>query len=358
MTRTLRDLDWALIAAVACMAGMSLLSLASVAPKLVVQQAGWFAAGFLIIIFGSRFEWLRLVKESWFRAACYWFSFALLAATYLQSGTIRGTKSWLSLGSFQFQPAELMKIALIVAYAGFFSRRHVEAWWGRNIVWSFAALALPAALVVFHPDLGSALILASIWASFLLMSGPHAKRLLAGLVILALLSGVMWATVLKPYQKERVLGFFSSERDPLGINYNVVQSTVAIGSGGIFGKGFGGGTQTQLHFLPEAQSDFLFAAFVEEWGLTGALVLLLTFLFMLSRLCRAGVRARENHGRFMVLGAGVFFLVHFFINVGSAVGFIPVAGITFPFFSYGGSNVLTGSILISIIQSIHLESSS
>ena len=196
------------------------------------------------------------------------------------------------------------------------------------------------------------------WASFLLMSGPHAKRLLAGLMILLILAGTMWVTILKPYQKDRVLGFVFTDQDPLGINYNIVQSKVAIGSGGFFGKGFGGGTQTQLHFLPEAQSDFLFAAFVEEWGFVGASFLLLTFFLLLFRLSRVGVRARDNYSRFMVLGAGVFFLVHFFINVGSAVGFIPVAGITFPFFSYGGSNVLTGSILLSIIQSIHLESSS
>ncbi|MDO8624297.1 MAG: FtsW/RodA/SpoVE family cell cycle protein [bacterium] len=358
MIQSLRRLDWALILAVGLLAAASLLSLASVAPQLMPQQAAWFVAGFCIIIFGSRFEWVRLGKEPWFRAVFYWFSIALLAATYLQSGTIRGTKSWLIVGPLQFQPVELMKVALIIVYAGFFSRRHIEAWWGKNVVRSFLALLPPALLTVFHPDLGSALILAAIWASFLLMSGPHAKRLLAGLMILLVVAGTMWVAVLKPYQKDRVLGFVSADQDPLGINYNVVQSKVAIGSGGLFGKGFGGGTQAQLHFLPEAQSDFLFAAFVEEWGFVGASLLLLTFLYLLFRLSRAGVRARDNYSRFVVLGAGVFFLVHFFINVGSAVGLIPVAGITFPFFSYGGSNVLTGSILLSIIQSIHLESSS
>lgn len=358
MMRAIRELEWGILGAVAALAGMSILTLASVAPRLVIAQAGWFAVGILIIVAGARFDWVRLGNERWFRVGLYLFALALLVLTYFQSGTIRGTKSWLVVGSFQFQPAELAKLALIIFLAGFFSRRHVEAWWGKNILRSVVALAFPMGLVLFHPDLGSALILASLWASFLLMSGPHAKRLLAGVAVVAILAAGMWTFALKPYQKERVVGFMASDHDPLGINYNVTQSKIAIGSGGWLGKGFGAGTQTQLKFLPEAQSDFLLAAFVEEWGFVGALVLLLAFLFLISRLARVGLRARDNYSRFIVLGSGVFFLVHFFINAGSAVGLIPVAGITFPFVSYGGSNILTGSVLLSIIQHIHIESSS
>jgi rod shape determining protein RodA len=358
MRRAIRELEWGVLVAVALLSGISILSLASVASHLVLAQAGWFAAGLFIVIAGARFDWVRLGNERWFRMGLYLFALTLLILTYFQSGTIRGTKSWLVVGSFQFQPAELAKLALIIFLAGFFSRRHVEAWWGKNIVRSTVALVFPMGLVLFHPDLGSALILASLWASFLLMSGPHAKRLLAGIAAVALLAAGMWMFVLKPYQKERVIGFVAIDHDPLGINYNVNQSKIAIGSGGWLGKGFGAGTQTQLKFLPEAQSDFLLAAFVEEWGFVGALALLSVFLFLISRLVRVGLRARDNYSRFIVLGSGVFFLVHFFINAGSAVGLIPVAGITFPFVSYGGSNILTGSVLLSIIQHIHLESSS
>jgi rod shape determining protein RodA len=351
-------LDWKLIAALAFIAAASIVSLSSFAPSFAWSQLVWFGVAFSLIVWGSRLDWRWLGGQAWFRYGLYWLSVAFLIATHLQTTLVRGTKSWLSLGFTQFQPAEFAKLALIILFAGFFSRRHIAAWRGKNILVSLAYLLLPVALTITHPDFGSAAIMVGIWVGFLIMSGVNRKRLAVGVVAAVLVAVLLWTFVLEDYQKERVLGFVAVDNDPLGINYNVLQSKVAIGSAGLFGKGFGAGTQTQLHFLPEAQSDFLFAAFVEEWGFVGGGALLLTFLYVVYRLMRIGQGARDNYSRFVVLGSGLFFLIHFFINVGSAVGYIPVAGITFPFFSYGGSNVLTSGILLSIIQHIQLESSS
>jgi rod shape determining protein RodA len=358
MFSRLRYLDWVLIAALGVLATASLLSLSSFAPQFMWTQACFFVAGFGLIIFGSRIDWHWFGSQSWFRYGLYWVSVLLLVATYLQPTTIRGTKSWLVLGSFQFQPAELAKLSLILLFACFFSRRYIEAWRGRNIFTSLGYLALPVVLTIGHPDLGSAAIMVGIWIGFLFLSGVNAKRLGIGIVAALCIALALWVWVLRDYQKERILGFVSSSQDPLGINYNVLQSKIAIGSAGFFGKGYGAGTQSQLHFLPEAQSDFLFAAFTEEWGFLGGAVLLLTFLLVIYRLMRIGLRARDNYSRFVVLGSGLYLLIHGSINVGSALGLIPVAGITFPFVSYGGSNLLTSSVLLSIISHINLESSS
>jgi len=192
---------------------------------------------------------------------------------------------------------------------------------------------------------------------FVLLSGIHGKRFLAGLLILLVIGMLLWTFVFKEYQKERIMTFLIPERDPLGASYNVIQSKIAIGSAGLWGKGFGRGTQARLGFLPASQNDFLFAAFVEEWGMVGAAVLIGAVLFLIYRLIRIGRSARDNFARLMALGGGVFFFVHFLINVGSNVGLLPVTGITLPFFSYGGSNLLTTGVLLGIMEHIKLESS-
>ena len=291
------------------------------------------------------------------RRGFYWLCIGLLIVSNLQSGTVRGTKSWIHLGGIQFEPAELMKLALVFLLAGFFSRRHLAAWQNKNIFISFFYALIPAVLIAIHPDFGSAAVIVGIWLGFLLMGGVNYKKLIIGVAIALAIGVLLWSFFLKNYQKERLTAFLFPQNDPLGINYNVIQSKIAIGSAGFLGKGFKMGTQTQLGFLPEVQSDFLFAAFVEEWGLFGGFLVLLTFFTVVLRIIRAGLKARGNEFRFISLGAGLIFTIHFFINTGSNLGLLPVAGITFPFLSYGGSSLLTSSILVSIIQHINLESS-
>ncbi len=352
-----RNFDWGLLAALGVIAGASLVTLASSNLAFFWRQLVWYIVAFVVILFGSQFDWRRLAAHPWFRYGLYGLSILALVAAYLGPHVIRGTKSWLVLGPVQFEPEELAKLALILVLGHFFSRRHVAAWQVRNIVISLLYVLPPAILIILQPNFGSAVLVASIWVGFLLMGGINPRRFIAGLLILLLLGVLLWTLVLKDYQKERILGFLFPDRDPLGTNYNVIQSKIAIGSAGFWGKGFGGGTQTRLGFLPAAQNDFLFAAFIEEWGIAGGLLVLLTIGFILYRMVHIGLGARDNFAKFVVLGGGLFFLVHFLVNAGSDVGLLPVTGVTLPFFSYGGSNLLTAAVLIGIIEHIKLESS-
>ncbi|MBI4034149.1 MAG: FtsW/RodA/SpoVE family cell cycle protein [Candidatus Brennerbacteria bacterium] len=351
-----RGFDWVLLGGIAVLAAASLLSLYSLDITLFSRQVVWWSLAAIVIVGGSRLDWRGIIGQDYFRKGLYWLSVLLLVVVNLQSETIRGVKSWLAFGSLEFQPAELSKLALILLLAGFFSRRYVAAWLGKNIALSFFYAALPAALVAVQPDLGSAAVIVAIWVGFLLTSGVNKKRLLVGLVIAVLVGALLWVFFLKPYQRERVVGFLNPSSDQLGINYNVVQSKIAIGSAGLWGKGFGSGSQTQLGFLPEAGTDFLFAAFVEEWGIFGGLVVVLAFLLILYRITRIGMRAGNNDSKFIVLGLALVLAVQFFLNIGSNLGLLPITGINFPFLSYGGSSLLTLSVLVSIIQKIKIES--
>jgi rod shape determining protein RodA len=352
-----RNFDWVLFGALLFIAATGLVTLASSSQVFFQRQLLWLGFAALVIIFGSQLDWRFFVKQSWFRYGIYWLTVGVLIFANLQGGTVRGTKSWIVFGGFQFEPSELAKLALIILLAGFFSRRHIEAWLSRNILLSFGYMIIPAGLILVQPDLGSAVTVVGIWLGFLLASGINKKRLAIGVGLALLVIMFFWFSILKPYQKDRITAFLFPSHDPLGINYNVTQAKIAIGSAGIFGKGFGGGTQTKLNFLPVAKTDFLFAAFVEEWGILGGLALIAAFSLVVYRLVVIGLRVRDNYSGFVILGGGLFLVIHFFINIGSNIGLIPVTGLTFPFFSYGGSNLLTTATLMSIIEHIKLESS-
>jgi len=353
----LRYFDWALIGAIAVLATASLLSLASSDSVFFWRQLVWYVMAFLVIISGGFFDWRWLGAQNWFRYGLYAFSIFLLVISRIQGGIVRGTTSWISFGAFQFEPSELVKLALIFIFAHFFSKHHIDAWRSKNILISLSYLVIPGILIITQPDFGGAFIIGSLWLGFFLMSGINIKRFLIGTFGVILLLVLMWVSFLKPYQKDRVVGFISPNADPLGVNYNVIQSKIAIGSAGLLGKGFGGGTQTQFQFLPESQTDFIFAAFVEEWGIIGGIVIIAAFFFIVYRIAGIGIRARDNYFKLICFGGGLFLVIHFFVNMGANLGFLPVAGVTFPFLSYGGSNLLTTGIIISIIEHIKLESS-
>lgn len=351
-----RNFDWVLFACFCVIACAGMLSLASTNISLFWKQLMWYGIAFAIILFGGVFDWKWFLSQTWFRWLIYGASVLLLIASNFQQETVRGTKSWIVIAGIQFEPVELAKLGLLFLLAGFFSKRHISAWQSKNIFLSFVYAAIPAFFILIHPDLGSAVIIGGIWVGFLLMSGIHKKRFLIGILIVIFLAVIMWFFVLKDYQKDRLTGFIFPERDPFGINYNVIQSKIAIGSAGFFGKGFGQGTQTQLKFLPEAQTDFIFSAFVEEWGLVGGIFIMGTFFVILYRITVIGLRASGNYSKFIILGTALTLTIHFLINVGANLGVMPVTGITFPFLSYGGSSVLTIAVLISIIEHIKLES--
>ncbi len=353
----LKKLDWVLTGALLFLAVVSLVTLASYDMSYFSKQLIWYVIAFALIIFGSQLNWSWLIRWPAFRYGLYWLAVAFLIFSNLQSHLVRGTKSWLTFAGFQFEPAELAKLGLILVLAGFFTRRHVAVWRTKNLFTSFLYTLIPAGLIAIHPDLGSTIVVVSVWLGFVLMGGVNKKRFLIGLGVALGCGVLLWTSFLKPYQKDRLTAFLFPERDPLGINYNVIQAKIAIGSAGFFGKGFGEGTQTQFHFLPEAQTDFIFAAFTEEWGIFADFLILLTFVIILFRLVHIGLRAESNEAKFVVLGGALIFFTQFLINVGSNLGLVPVTGITLPFVSYGGSSLLTIATLVSIIQHIKIESS-
>ncbi|MEK7464652.1 MAG: FtsW/RodA/SpoVE family cell cycle protein [Patescibacteria group bacterium] len=352
-----RNFDWPLIVGLLVLAIVSLTSLMSLSSDFFWRQLLWYFLAFSIILGGSKLNLMGLVSRGWFRYGVYWFSIVLLLLSNLQSGTVRGVKSWVFLGSVQFEPAEIAKLGLIFVLAGFFSRKYIAAWLGKNIFLSLIYTLIPASLIAIHPDFGSAIVVCGIWVGFLLTSGINKKRLIFGLILAFLFGFVLWMFFLKPYQKDRLTSFIFPSRDPLGTSYNVIQSKIAIGSAGFWGKGFGGGTQAQLNFLPEAKSDFIFSAFVEEWGFVGGVVVVSAFLLVIYRMTKIGMLARSNESKFIVLGAILVMFIHFLVNIGSNLGLMPVTGINFPFLSYGGSSILTIAALMSIVEKIKLESS-
>lgn len=356
ISRTLRGFDWILFGIITFLAGIGLLALYSVSETFFYRQLVWYGLAISVIFVGSQINWQWFLTQDWFRHGLYWGGVVLITIPIIQNNPIRGVRSWIVMGDFQFEPAEIMKIALILFLAGFFSKKYLAAWQVKNIFISMFYAAIPAVIITTQPDLGSALVIIAIWAGFLLMSGVNKRRFLIILGIAILAFAILWFFVMQPYQKDRIGALFYPETDPLGVNYNVSQSKIAIGSAGFWGKGFQSGTQTQLGFLPEAHTDFIFAAFVEEWGIFGGILLILTYLGLILKIAFTGLKVRRNDLKFVILGTALVFLVHFFINIGSNVGVVPVIGINLPFISYGGSNLLTSSILISIIERVKIES--
>ncbi len=344
--------DWKLNTAVLFLGFAGLLSLLSAKPDLFYKQILFWIIGIVIAFAIISFDWRPFANHRAIVFGIYSAVIILLVATYFFAPTVRGIRGWLMVGSFQFQASEFAKLALIVVFAGFFKKRHVSIARISNLLVSFVYFLVPALLVAIQPDLGSVIVLFLIWFGFLLVSGLRPKHLIISLLIFLLIASLMWFGVLKNYQKERIIGLFFPERDVLGINYNVIQSKIAIGSAGFLGKGFGQGTQVQLGFLPEAQTDFIFAAIAEEFGLVAGFLVIAAFLWMIFRVIKIGADSNDNFSRFVCLGAAILFIAQFFLNIGSNLGLMPVVGVTFPFLSYGGSSLLTNLIIIGIIQSI------
>ncbi len=348
----LKQQDWKLNFAVLSLGFLGLLSLASTKPDLFYKQLLFWFIGIAFVFLIVVFDWRSLVNYRGITSGFYFIVIALLIATYFFAPVVRGVKGWLMVGSFQFQASEFAKLALIIIFAGFFKKKHISIARVSNLLVSFFYFLIPALLVAIQPDFGTAIILFFIWFGFLLVSGLRPKHIIISLLIFSVVAAAMWFSVLEDYQKERIVGVFFPGRDALGINYNVIQSKIAIGSAGFFGKGFGQGTQVQLGFLPEAQTDFIFAALIEEFGLVSGFLAITAFVILIFRIIRIGIDSDINFNRFICLGAAILFITQFILNIGSNLGFLPVIGVTFPFLSYGGSSLLTNLIILGIIQSI------
>lgn len=352
MTYVFKRMDWLINGCILFLTAASLATIYSARPNLFWQQLVWFMFAWAAIFILAQIDWRPLINYRWIIFAIYFFSIALLVVTYFFAPMIRHTRSWLVFGPIQFQASEIAKLGLVILYSYFFARCHISIARWQNLLISFIYFLLPTGFVLLQPDTGSALIIFGLWVGYLFISGIRWKHILIGIIIAGMLGFWGWHGFLKEYQKERIIGLFNPDYDPLGVNYSVIQSKIAIGSAGFLGKGFHRGTQVQLGFLPEPATDFIFAAFTEEWGLAGAFLLIGSFGALIFRIIKAGFLSDNNFAKLVCLGATIVFILHFIFNVGSNIGLLPVVGLPFPFFSYGGSSIIANALLVSIVQSI------
>ncbi|MEW6615064.1 MAG: rod shape-determining protein RodA [Thermodesulfobacteriota bacterium] len=266
--------------------------------------------------------------------------------------SVAGSRRWLQLGVFSLQPSEFLKIALIFILSKYFNKYHGYSPGAiRGFLVPFLILALPVILVLLQPDLGTALIIILIFLSLLLFNGIKIKNIL--IMSSVFLAGLpLFWHCLKNYQKMRILTFINPDLDPLGSGYHIIQSKIAIGSGAFWGKGFLKGTQSQLLFLPEQHTDFVFSVFAEEWGFVGALIVVFLYLLVVLWGLRIAAHSREDFCAFLTFGIASMFFWQIFINIGMSVGIIPVVGVPLPLMSYGGSSTISFLLGIGILINI------
>ncbi len=355
----IRNYDWFLTIVVFILAGIGLISIYSVdlslgeellffptqVAALVMGAVLFFAAGTLHVTF-----------YQYSARLFYLLSLVLLVAVLFFGTTIRGTTGWFRLAGYSFQPVEFAKLSLIIFLAYWIERhgRRFDRW---QFVFTSALITLvPVTLTMLQPDLGSAIIMMAVWFLMLLFTGTK-KRYIASLAVGAILVAFLsWTFVLADYQKDRLRIFLNPELDPLGAGYNVSQSIIAIGAGGFFGRGLGFGSQSQLHFLPEAQTDFIFSVIAEELGFVVVLIVMSLYFLMLWRLALIAKHGKNDFAAYLTVGVFLLFLIQIVLNIGGSAGLLPVTGITLPFLSYGGSSLIINFLLIGMAQSIFRSS--
>ncbi len=286
----------------------------------------------------------------------YLFAFILLTSVLLFGNTIRGGTRWFSIMGFGFQPAEIVKVILILFLATFFTNLATKVKTVRHLVFSAFSTLIFVVLIMIQPDFGSAMILLSIWIVVVLVSGFKRKYFLF-LAVLSIISSVfIWNFIFADYQKNRVLSFIDPNRDVQGTSYNVSQAVIAFGSGGLIGQGVGFGSQTQLKFLPEAHTDFIITVLAEEWGLFGMLIVLSLFALFFIRGLKALEHINHDFGTYFIFSSLALIFIQMFIIIGMNMGIVPVVGLALPFMSYGGSSLISLFILFGIMQNIIIKS--
>jgi rod shape determining protein RodA len=313
------------------------------------RQLIFLAIGLVAVFVIPAFDYRLL---SGFSKVLYVLSIVLLVAVLVFGRTVNGAKSWFGFGGFGVQPIEFVKIFIVVFLAKFFSDYSRHPGGLKQIFGSGSALAVILLLVLLQPELGGAMLLLATWGAVLLISGIRRSHLLVIVLLCVVTAIVSWTFILKPYQKDRLAVFWDPTRDPVGSGYNATQSVIAIGSGEVMGKGLGFGSQSQLRFLPERQTDFIFAVISEDLGFLGVTLMMILFGIFFYRGYRLAVGSRDDFTMFLVIGIMVSIGVEIFVNVGSNLRLLPVTGVTLPFVSYGGSSLIAKFVMIGILESI------
>ncbi len=355
-----RKLDWLLILSAVLLTGIGLLSIYSSSLGRgdflnFKKQVTFLGIGLILMFLVSVFDWRLFRDNSYLILFLYFVCLFALAGLFFFAPQIRGIKGWYKLGFLSFDPIELTKIVLIILLAKYYSMRHIQVYRIANIFFSGLYVLVPAALIFFQPDLGSALILIALWVGILLISGIKLRYFLILVLCGLLLSVLSWSFLLKDYQQERIMSFITPQTDPLGANWSQNQAKIAIGSGGIFGQGIGKGSQTRNGFLSEPQTDFIFAAVAEEAGLMGVSVIFLLFAVLIWRVIRIAVLSTSNFSRLFASGFVIVMVAQVFIHVGMNIGILPVIGIPLALVSYGGSGLVFTYIGLGILQSMKIH---
>ena len=345
--------DWLLVLFILPILGAGLITMNSFMGEsyLFNHQLIWIGISFSVMLLFSFLDF-RFLKRTDLLVSLYLLFIVLLVMLFLFGHTSGGAQSWFDFGSFSFQPSDMMKIVLILMLAKYFSRRHIEIGNIKHIFISGLYAFIPFVLIFLQPDFGSAITIFFIWFGLALVSGISKKHLILILGLILVSFAFLWGFVFQPYQKARIINFVEPLSDIRGTGYNVYQSTIAVGSGQLLGKGVGFGTQSRLKFLPEYETDFIFAAFAEEFGLLGNIVLLLTFLFLIYRILWIAAHARGLFERLLAAAIGMTFFTYAFVNMGMVSGILPVVGVPLPFISYGGTAMITLGLALGIVFSI------
>ncbi len=351
--------DWTLLGIILLIASIGIINLYGTTAHAEVlgtpaylKQIFWLLIGFALMITIAFIEY-RFYSD--FAYIVYTIALVLLVAVLGYGIITSGAQRWVKIGPISFQPSEFVKISLILALAKFFHRPPApEGYSLRNLTFPFLLLLLPMVLILKQPDLGTAIILFLVFFSVLLFVKIRWSSLLALFLVGTSILPLVWR-FLKEYQKRRIITFFNPDLDPLGAGYHLIQSKIAVGSGGITGKGFMQGTQCKLGFLPEQQTDFIFSVLGEEWGLIGSLILVSLYLALILWGLRIAVQSKDRFGAILSFGVVAMLFWHAFINIGMVLGLMPVVGIPLPLLSYGGSFLVSTLIGIGLLLNVSMR---
>ena len=353
----LKAIDYFLIIIVAIIGSMSVFSIYSTESG----NFSFYTKNHLtrFLVFFSMFLVLSFVRVSfWYRQAYifYILGILLLLVVIFFGISASGSKRWINFFIMNLQPSELMKIAIIVCFARYYHRiqsSDIQSY--KYLLQPIILLLIPCYLVITQPDLGTAILIAGSGLAIIWLAGLNLKYFIySGLILLVSLPFVI--SILKPYQKSRILTFFNPDRDPLGAGYQIIQSKIAIGSGGLLGKGFLQGTQSYLEFLPEKHTDFIFTLFSEEFGFVGSMVLILLYALLIYRIIRIGFSSRSFFAKLYCFGFASALFLYIFVNIAMVVGLLPIVGAPLPIMSYGGSSMLSIMLGLSIVMSCKIYS--
>ena len=360
MMTNLRKFDWGLVIVsfLICVFGLvSIYSSSDLDFSNFYKQLFFVFLGLILMFLMSFYDNRNLRENSLLIVLFYLLCVVFLIGLFFFAPEIRGIKSWYKIGTFSFDPIEPMKIILILILAKYFSKKHVELYNLKHIIFSGIYIAIPAVLVFLQPDFGPVIIFLSIWIGILLVSGIRIREFAILCLIFIILFGATWTFFLKDYQKNRIFSFVAPHEDLLGQGWSQNQAKISIGSGGLLGKGIGSGSQTQYGFLPECQTDFIFSAIAEETGFIGIFTLLTLFFLLFLRIIRIALSARSNFSRLFACGLAFSIFSQLIISAGMNLGLLPVIGIPLPLVSYGGSNLIFTFIGLGILQNMKITES-